>query len=170
MSGTTTDVEVVFTGSFVNGGSIWALNRHVAIASGYLAPGSLQTTVTVEAISAGETPLYFVSPIYTTAGPKYYPVRIGEIIVDDTLALTVTPANPVVAVGAPVRLFAITAGSNVAVAWYEGERYLGIGNSISPTLDRGEHRITAQAWNRCGTVTSEALVSVVKPRQRAVRH
>lgn len=170
MSGTTTEVEVVFTGPFANGGTIWALNRHVAIASGYIAPGSSQATVTVEAISEGETALYLTSPIYLPSGPRFYPVQIGQIVVDDTVGVTVSPANAVVAVGTPVMLSAITSGSDVTVAWYEGERYLGIGHSISPTLDRGEHRITAQAWNRCGTVTGEALVSVIKPRQRAVRH
>jgi hypothetical protein len=158
------DVDVGFRPIY--GGTLYSDSLPIARATGSVAPKSSIGRVTVYGEREGEASLYlsFVS------GISVYRWRIAPIIVGETLALTVS-APSIVREESPATLVAHVTGARPAtVAWYEGEAYLGIGNELTVTLPRGIHRIRAEAWNDCGTVTSEVEISVGTSRRRATRH
>jgi hypothetical protein len=160
-----TDIDVGFAPLYT--GVLSSENPFVADVSGRVAPRSRMGTMTVDGVREGEAgvTLTFVS------GISVYRLRVGTVIVGAPLTVTLTtPAGPV-AEGTPLTLSAITGGDQpVQVAWYEGSGYLGLGDSITLELPRGTHRIRAEAWNRCGTVTGEIDLVVAARRRRAASH
>ena len=166
-AGTTlqSDIDVGFAPIY--GGGFSSDNPFVARVSGRVAPRTRSGAATVEGVAGGEAGVFltFVS------GISVYHWRVGAVVVGEPLGVTLSGPGGVVREGTPVSIAARTTGEQpVQVAWYEGLTYLGIGNSITVTLPRGAHRLRAEAWNRCGSVTSEIDLTVATPRRRAAGH
>jgi hypothetical protein len=166
LPGSTSEVtfELPFTPLY--GGTIYSDDPYIAEVTGRPVSRSGLATVLVEGRRKGRAKVW----MRYVSGISIYNTPVGEVIVDEALGVTVSPAHAVVGVQTPVLLSALTTGPDVVVAWFEGNRYLGLGHNISVTLPLGLHRVRAEGANPCGIVASESEIRVVKPRRRTLRH
>ena len=148
------------------GGTLFSDDPSVAEVTGRWYARNYRATVHVQGKRKGEAKLWmrYVWGFYMQEAV------VGDIIVDDALGMIVSPAHAVVGATTPVLLSALTTGPHVTVVWFEGNRFLGAGQTISLVLPLGIHHVRAEGSSPCGFVASETEIRVVKPRRRALRH
>lgn len=150
----------------VTPGTFHSNDVSVANVSGEIPYRASRGYVRVTGVSDGETRLI----VSFFSGMSVHRLPVGTIVVGELPAMSASASAAVVAEGVPVTLIATRMGGG-DVFWYDSEKYVGFGDSLTIRLPRGRHSITAWTQDRCGEITSNAVtVDVVPPRRRATRH
>ena len=171
--GETTTARVDFVDRvFPYGAGFYAQNPAVAKVTGRIDVGKSGGTATVRGLRQGKTRLL----IRFAGGFSVHEWVVGEITVEERCvppAVTLDQQQARLVAGETLTVVAMTSGSpRVRVEWYDdGQLLRGAGATFVLTdLTPGVHRVTARAYNDCGSAVSEELLIVVAPRRRSARH